>query len=97
MTRLRPTALFKVRRISPHHWGMRDRTYKPTVIEYDLYYRPVNRQFDCSVRIRDTKKGRWSNWIPATPDQKEQALAAIGETEVARCMADSLLNRPTPW
>lgn len=97
MTRLRPTSFFKVRKIHQYHWGMRDRTHKPAVVEYDLYYQVDERRFDCHVRIRHTKKGRWDNWRPATPEQRERALKAIGEAEVARCMADSLLKRPTPW
>lgn len=95
MTRLRPTAAFKVRKIHSYYWGMRDRTHKPAVIEYELRYYPTERQFICNVRIRHTKKGRWDTWRPATAEQKERALAAIGEAEVARCLADSL--RPTPW
>lgn len=97
MTRLRPTAVFRVRKVHQYHWSMRDRTYKPVVVEYDLYYQVDARRFDCHVRIRDTKKARWSPWTPATPEQRERALKAIGEAEVARCMADSLLGRQDPW
>lgn len=94
MTRLRPTAVFKVKKVSAYQWDMRDRSFGKAVLEYRVEYYVATRTFECGVRVRQTKKGRWSSWAPATPEQREKALAAIGEAEVARCMADSLLRRP---
>lgn len=97
MTRLRPSAVFKVKKVSEYHWEVRDRSHKSAVMEFRLQYVISDRRFDCEVHSRYSKKERWQPWAPATPEQMERALAIIGEAEVARCMADSLLKRRTPW
>lgn len=97
MARLRPTAIFQVKQHSPYQWSLRDRSHKSAIVEYRLQYYLSRRVFECEIRTRYSKRERWSVWRDATEEEKNRAINRIGDAEVARCVADSILREQPHW
>lgn len=80
----------------PFTWYITDHpNIKGQTIRMELEYAVIDRLFHCTAHKRGNPRDHFGKGRPATPEEMGIAKAAIGEKELARCMAESI--NPSIW
>jgi hypothetical protein len=80
----------------PFTWFVTDHpNIKGQTVCMELEYEVIDRQFHCSVQRRNHSRDHFGERRAATPQEMTIAKAAIGEKELARCVAESI--NPSIW